>query len=148
ALDEVAFTMQTVLLAYAAAHTLIWFVVGFVVGTRKIRPWTWIAAAASGVLVGYGLYKLAEMFATIDLNATYITVAFPAVLALLLFGFISFIAFAGAEMGTDDLEWYGREGAWVCVIIVGWIAACGLVFYVPMLVQYLGLHAPRVRTTV
>src|SRR5207249_3667222 len=126
ALDQVPIHFWPVVVVSTSAHALIWFVVGFLTGTRKFRPWTWIAAAASGAIVGLGLYTFMKLFEEIDLNTVYITFAFPLVLAIMLFGLIAFIAFAGGEMGTDDLEWYGRSGAWVCVVMVGWIAICGV----------------------
>lgn len=69
----------------------------------------------------------------------YACFAFPAVLTI--FGLVMMFLVAATSKVTsdDDREWWARSGAWILLVVVGWIAFSSVVLYAPDLFR--GLEA-------
>jgi hypothetical protein len=120
---------------------------------RRWRPRAWAAAAVAGAVAGAGLWFLTTgpFSDGHALGYGYVTFAFPLLLAIGLLAAVLQIGLSGAETSGDDLEWWGRFGAWVLVVGTAWIGACLIVFWAPAAIDWLatsvlGLaHAPSAR---
>ena len=62
---------------------------------------------------------------------TYATFAVPLLLLLMTFGGTLIAGFTSRFTQTDDQEWWARSGAWILVVVLGWIAFHVLVLFGP-----------------
>ena len=146
ALNEVPITGWKVPVVTGLSHAMAWVVIGIVAGNRHYRPRTWLAAAASGTIPGFGLWLLTDLFPNgADLHQMYIAVAFPAVLLFILMAVVAFIGFAGTDINGADLEWWSRFGGWVLIVVALWLAVCAIVLGGPWVVRQVPawMHATR-----
>jgi len=119
----------------AAAHVVIWFLVGFM-STRRFRPMTWLAAAAAGALTGAGVWWFAATIFAQPLaqGELFAGLSVPLILALIGGTGSLFVGVASSETTEDDREWWSRFGAWLLITIFGWLATSLVVFVGPLLV--------------
>jgi hypothetical protein len=156
AVDRVPLSLAIVLGAACAGHALVWIAVGFLSGTRAVRPRAWAAAALSAAVPAAGLYWLTQVVFPngVELHALYVGAAFPLILGFILLGTLVFIGTAGADFDVADLEWWSRFGAWVLIAASVWAAASVVVFGGPAafaatrdaLAQRLDLHQAHAST--
>jgi hypothetical protein len=150
AVDRVPLSLGWILAVCGAGHALVWIAVGFVSGSRAVRPRVWCAAALSAAVPAAGMYWLAQVVFPdgIELHAIYVGTAFPAVLSFFLLGTLVFIGTAGADFDVADLEWWSRFGGWVLIAATAWCAVSAVVFGGPVafrwtrdtLADWLNLH--------
>jgi hypothetical protein len=132
AFNEVPIRADLAIIAAAVLSPLVWILAGLPT-TRRWRPKTWTGAAVSGALAGAGLWFLTTgAFADgHELLRGYATFAFPLILVLGLIATVLLVGLSRDETSADDLEWWGRFGAWVLVVAVGWLGASTIVFWGP-----------------
>ena len=121
------------LMVSASAMVLPWIVGGWF-SARWWRPWTWIAAAAAGLvgrLVGFHVHHLLTALAH-DNPQVFVVVDLPASLALLFLQITVFIGLASRDMSDDDREWWARAGAWVLMIGLAWLVASAVAILGPL----------------
>jgi predicted acylesterase/phospholipase RssA len=150
AVDRVPLSLGLILGVSCAGHALLWTAVGFLSGTRAVRPRAWMAAGLSAAVPAVGLYWLTQIVFPngVELNALYVSTAFPLILAFILLGTLVFIGTAGADFDVADLEWWSRFAAWVLIAATAWLVASAVVFGGPTafsltrdaLAQWLRLH--------
>ncbi len=124
------------LLVSAAAMVLPWIVGGWF-SARWWRPWTWIAAAAAGLvgrLIGFHLHHLLTALAHRD-PQVFVVVDLPLSLALLFLQITVFIGLASRDMSDDDREWWARAGAWVLMIGLTWLVTSAVAILGPLVLD-------------
>jgi hypothetical protein len=138
AFDEAPIRAVPTMVAAATLSALTWLVAGLATG-RRWRPKTWIAAAISGAFAGAGIWFLTTgtFGGGHDLRFGYATFAFPLILGLGLAATVLHVGLSRDETSADDLEWWGRFGAWVLVIAIAWLAISGVVFWGPAAIDSL-----------
>jgi hypothetical protein len=137
ATDTVPVTFGYAVASAALAHPLTWAVAGL--GTpRRWRPRTWIAAAISAMFAVGGMQVLATGSFGFGhpLEYDYATLAFPFVLGLVAVATVLQIGLSREETADEDLEWWGRFGAWLLLVIVSWIAASAVVLLGPLAMKW------------
>lgn len=92
-------------------------------------------------IIGYLTWAAANWFtshsSTIEHPRSYATFAVPLLLALLALGGTLLAGLTSRYTEDDDQEWWARSGAWIIIVIVGWIVVSVLVLFVPSLVSTL-----------
>jgi hypothetical protein len=111
-----------------------WIVFGLIAGTRKWRPRTWAAAAATAPIAGLGLWWLTtEPFSDgVSLGPLYCTLAFPLALGSIAVANMVFVALSSNDHAEGDLEWHARYNAWIFITIVAWLGVTTIVFLAPL----------------
>jgi len=134
AVDRVPLSFGLILATSCAGHAILWMIVGFLSGTRAVRPRLWFAALLSGALPAAGLFWLTQVvFPTgVELHAGYVGTAFPLALSFILLGTLVFIGTAGQDFDVADLEWWSRFAAWVLIAATAWFLASAVVFGGPV----------------
>jgi hypothetical protein len=139
AMRPIAVTLADVMLVNVSGPTLTAIVAGSLVGSRRWRPRTWVAAAVGGAGSALAIWWLTTAFAGARVaNPLYPLLAFPLLLTAVNFGIVLFVGIGSGEMGDADLEWYSRLGAWHLITAILWLAGCAIVFGAPAL-----MHAVR-----
>ena len=67
----------------------------------------------------------------------YTTTAFPLVLLVLCAAGTLFVGMASSDTNDEDREWWARLGAWMLIVIVGWLLASTVVFFGPSFVRWI-----------
>lgn len=133
-IDRVELRLSTILVVCCAGHALLWTAVAAVVGKRKARPRTILAAAAAAAIPAFGLYGMTLAFRNgTELHPLFVVTAFPMIICLLLVGGMLFVGIAGQEFEAADLEWWSRFGGWMLITATAWLATSGVVFGGPVL---------------
>ncbi len=129
-------SLRVLLLLGVVVHVAVWLVAS-AVGGDWWRPWTWLAAAVSGVAAGGGAWLLATRVFVNPLARAelYASTGVPLLLLLLGAAGTIFIGLSSGEMTDEDREWQSRFGAWLLIASVGWVAASIVVFVGPMAVH-------------
>jgi hypothetical protein len=125
-------SLGTELVVSAAAMVLPWMI-GGAFSRRWWRPWTWIAAAAAGLLgrlVGAWAHHFLTALARHD-PEIFVVIDLPTSLVLLFLQITVFIGLASRDMSDEDREWWARAGAWILIIGVSWLAAAGIAILGP-----------------
>lgn len=106
-----------------------------------------VLVALAEIISGAALWFTATKLFTFDANDTrlYVTFAVPTLLALWSLAGMLLAGFTSRYTGAEDQEWWARAGAWVLMVIVGWITVNVLVLYSPSWFESLisslrGLH--------
>jgi len=134
-------SLATELLMSAAAMVLPW-IVGGASSKRFWRPWTWMAAAMSG-LVGRLMIWWAHHFLTRLAHhdpQIFVVLDLPTSLALLFLQITVFIGLASRDMTDDDREWWARAGAFILIVCVSWLVTSAVAILGPLLLDQT-LHA-------
>ncbi|MEK6336669.1 MAG: patatin-like phospholipase family protein [Acidobacteriota bacterium] len=76
----------------------------------------------------------------------YATFAVPLILLLMSVGGTLIAGFTSRFTDDDDQEWWARTGAWMFILIIGWIAVHFLVLYGPLLILTLGTTYYRIKS--
>jgi hypothetical protein len=129
--DDVSLGIE--LVVSAAAMVVPW-IVGGAFSSRWWRPWTWIAAAAAG-LVGRLVIWWAHHFITRLAQhdpQVFVVVDLPTSLLLLFLQITVFIGLASRDMSDDDREWWARAGAWILILGLSWLVASAVVILGPL----------------
>ena len=109
-----------------------WTAVGLFGGARRWRPRSSAGATAAGTIAASAFYALGRLFAgEATCGRLFAMTAVPLVLGSLTVATFVFLGLASAEMGDEDLEWWGRVGSCVLIVGAGWLALAGLVYYGP-----------------
>ena len=129
--DDVSLGVE--LLVSAAAMVVPW-IVGGAFSSRWWRPWTWIAAAAAG-LVGRLVASWAHHFLTALAQhdpQVFVVIDLPTSLVLLFLQITVFIGLASRDMSDDDREWWARAGAWILIVGLSWLVASAIAILGPL----------------
>ena len=129
--DDVSLGIE--LLISIAAMVLPW-IIGGAFSDRWWRPWTWIAAAAAG-LVGRLVASWAHHFLTALARhdpQVFVVIDLPTSLVLLFLQIAVFIGLASRDMSDDDREWWARAGAWILIIGLSWLVAAAIAILGPL----------------
>ena len=129
--DDVSLGIE--LLVSAAAMVVPW-IVGGAFSSRWWRPWTWIAAAAAG-LVGRLVASWAHHFLTALAQhdpQVFVVIDLPTSLVLLFLQITVFIGLASRDMSDDDREWWARAGAWILIVGLSWLVASAIAILGPL----------------
>ena len=129
--DDVSLGIE--LLISIAAMVLPW-IIGGAFSDRWWRPWTWIAAAAAG-LVGRLVASWAHHFLTALARhdpQVFVVIDLPTSLVLLFLQITVFIGLASRDMSDDDREWWARAGAWILIIGLSWLVAAAIAILGPL----------------
>ena len=129
--DDVSLGIE--LVVSAAAMVVPW-IVGGAFSKRWWRPWTWIAAAAAG-LVGRLVIWWAHHFITALAQhdpQVFVVVDLPTSLGLLFLQITVFIGLASRDMSDDDREWWARAGAWILILGLSWLVASAVAILGPL----------------
>ena len=129
--DDVSLGIE--LLISIAAMVLPW-IIGVAFSDRWWRPWTWIAAAAAG-LVGRLVASWAHHFLTALARhdpQMFVVIDLPTSLVLLFLQIAVFIGLASRDMSDDDREWWARAGAWILIIGLSWLVAAAIAILGPL----------------
>ncbi len=116
-----------------AAMVLPWVVGGFF-STRWWRPWTWFAAAASG-MVGRLLTASVHNFLASqasDYPQQFTVIDLPISMAFLFLQFSAFVGLASHDLSDDDREWWARAGAWMLMAGAVWFGAAAVAIIGPL----------------
>ena len=137
------------LLISAGAMVAPWIVGAF--GRRWWRPWTWLAAAASGAA---GRFVISSAHHALTLLAhddphVFAVIELPISIALLFLQFTLFVGLASRDMNDDDREWWARASAWLLIVAVTWLVVGGIIVLAPLaldaVVTRLGVSTGPVR---
>jgi hypothetical protein len=111
-----------------------WVIFGLIAGTRKWRPRTWAAAAATAPIAAVGLWWLtSEPFGDgVALGPLYCTLAFPLALGSIAVANMVFVALSSNDHTEGDLEWHARYNAWIFITIITWLGITTIVFLAPL----------------
>ena len=99
-----------------------------------------IVGAAGGALGGLLVIEIDPLYDPVKYPSLYVMFAMPVYLGcfgaagMLLAGILS------KWTNDDDREWWSRAGAWIVIVMLGWIAISGIVLYGPLAIAY----APKV----
>lgn len=127
----------------AIVSLVIWAGTGFLTGSRPFRPRTWAAAACAGAVAALAYQAVfTGLFSYDDLSRSYVAVAFPLVMGVLLVYGVVFVGLAGREVTAADLEWWSRAAAWNLIVAVAWFAVCAVALGVPLVIDRLVAWAP------
>jgi hypothetical protein len=121
------------LLVSAAAMVGPW-IVGGAFSDRWWRPWTWIAAAAAGLvgrLVIWWAHHFLTMLARHD-PQIFVVIDLPTSLVLLFLQITVFIGLASRDMTNDDREWWARACAWILIVGLTWLGASAVAILGPI----------------
>ena len=134
-IDRVPITFSAVLLACCGGHVVGWTTSTLLLGGGKLRPRSFIAGAIAGVIPALGMWWMMQVLFPngAELEAFYVSTAFPIILVLILLGGFLFIGIAGSEFDTADLEWWSRFGAWVMIAATAWLAGSAVIFGGPQI---------------
>ncbi|HEX5708668.1 MAG TPA: patatin-like phospholipase family protein [Pyrinomonadaceae bacterium] len=117
---------------YKAENKLTAVLVKFPVATAII--------AVGLFITGYATRSAANWFSLPDMTdglgpdpRPYATLAVPAVILLQSLGGTLLAGFTSRFTGDEDQEWWSRAGAWMTIVMLGWVALGALVLYGPSL---------------
>ena len=102
-----------------------------------------VTVLLTGALSGYfGWWVAAHVFPDPEEDVrNFVCFAPPLLLALYFAANAVFIGLTSWFGVDEDREWWGRTGAWLCIVIVAWAALNSLVLWVPPLVAQINLGA-------
>ena len=129
--DDISLGVE--LLVSAAAMVVPW-ILGGAFSSRWWRPWTWVAAAAAG-LVGRLVASWAHHFLTALAQhdpQVFVVIDLPTSLVLLFLQITVFIGLASRDMSDDDREWWARAGAWILIVGLSWLVASAIAILGPL----------------
>ncbi|MEO6213546.1 MAG: patatin-like phospholipase family protein [Vicinamibacterales bacterium] len=134
-IDRVPLTLSSVLIACCGGQLVAWSAIALWLGRGKLGPRASIAGAIAGVIPALGMWWMMQVLFPngVELEAFYVSTAYPMLLALVLLGGYIFVGIAGSEFETGDLEWWSRFGAWVMIAAVAWLSASAVIFGGPQL---------------
>lgn len=135
-LDADAVRLRDLLVIGAAGHLGVWLLTAGV-SRRRWRPWTWMAAAVSGAAAGLGAWWFAVHLFALPLarSPLFAAVGVPVILAILGASGTLFVGLASGDTSDEDREWWSRFGAWLLIGGAAWLAASGVVFVGPMILN-------------
>ena len=136
ALDASPVTVRGLVGLVAIGHLAIWMLVSLA-SAQRLRPMTWLAAAASGSIAGLGVWWFATgPFARpLGRGELFASVAMPLIVAITAASGTLFVGMASGETTDDDREWWSRFGAWLLIMTSAWLGASLVVFGGPVLVR-------------
>jgi hypothetical protein len=146
AVDEVPIRLGATVGVTTTLSVLLWVIAAL--GTRRRwRPRSWLAAAVAGAFAGAGLWILTTgaFGSGHALTRGYATFAFPLVLGIVLLATVLFIGFSREETTDEDLEWWGRFGAWLLVVGIAWLFLATLVFWGPLALDWMAREVAGIR---
>jgi len=111
----------------AVAMVLPWMIGG------AFRPWTLMAAAASG-LTGRLLTSWVHHFLLHEAGVNqelFCVISLPITLFLLFLQFSAFVGLASRDMTDEDREWWARAGAWILLAATMWLMASAIAILGP-----------------
>ncbi len=146
AVDEVPIRLGPAVGGATALSLSLW-VVATVWTERRWRPRSWSAAALAGAFTGAGLWVLTTgaFGSGHALTRGYASFAFPLVLGIVLLATVLFVGFSRDETTDEDLEWWGRFGAWLLVVGLAWLTLATLVFWGPLALDWIAREVAGIR---